>query len=79
MFNILKPFQAQSHVYRHLYAWQGTAIVQRAIAPTKRGRVKFQGTYWFARCLDGQVFNPGMSVQVVGREELTLLVMAAVA
>jgi membrane protein implicated in regulation of membrane protease activity len=57
-----------------------TALVEETITKHKRGRVKFMGTYWFARFLDilyeGEAL-PSTVVKVVGREGLTLLVVTS--
>jgi membrane protein implicated in regulation of membrane protease activity len=50
------------------------AIVDEEIRPDRIGRVRFQGTYWPARC-DLEIILPcGEIVYVVGQENLTLLV-----
>jgi len=52
----------------------GKATVDRLIQPGQRGRVHFQGTYWFGICPDSIVLQPGMDVTVVGRRGNTLMV-----
>ncbi len=52
--------------------------VEQAIAPHQPGKVKFQGTYWYARFYqpDCQAnIPPGQTVTVVAREGMTLLVV----
>jgi len=54
------------------------AIVEETITKDKRGRVKFMGTYWFARFLDTSYDDEALLntiVKVVGREGLTLIVI----
>ena len=52
----------------------GRAIVDEAIEPGKRGRVRFRGSFWFALCDCTLTLRPGTTVQVVGRNKTTLLV-----
>ncbi|MGB0562051.1 MAG: NfeD family protein [Spirulinaceae cyanobacterium] len=63
-------------VRKQLYAWQGQAIVEQTIAPNHQGLVRFQGTYWSARCVDAISFAPGAIVEVIDRHNLTLIVKA---
>ncbi|MEM8637267.1 MAG: NfeD family protein [Cyanobacteria bacterium P01_G01_bin.54] len=69
----LSPAQ---RVRQRLYAWQGEAIVEQTIAPDRLGRVRFQGTYWSAKCTDAISFAPGVMVEVIDRHNLTLIVRA---
>lgn len=50
------------------------AIVEKVIQPGKPGRVKYQGIWWSARCLQNVTLLPEQTVKVVGRMNLTLLV-----
>jgi membrane protein implicated in regulation of membrane protease activity len=50
------------------------AVVEKAIQPGKPGRVKYQGVWWSARCLENVTLLPEQTVTVVGRMNLTLLV-----
>lgn len=51
------------------------AIVDELIAgPNQKGRVRFQGTWWPARCNQEMVLVPGQRVRVVGINRITLLV-----
>ena len=53
------------------------ARVERTISGYYPGRVYFQATYWPARLQQPQFLDrllPGMMVQVIGRDGLTLLV-----
>lgn len=50
------------------------AIVDEEIRPDCIGRVRYQGTYWPARCDLEIVLPSGEIVCVVGQENLTLLV-----
>lgn len=51
--------------------------VEQAIGPECRGRVRYQATYWFGVCCDGQSFPKGSEVVVIGRKGNTLMVKAA--
>jgi membrane protein implicated in regulation of membrane protease activity len=53
------------------------AIVEETIRPNHSGRVRFQGSWWFARCLDDITVEPGHEVNVVGHQGITLLVEPA--
>lgn len=52
-------------------------IVEKAIAPHRPGRIKFQGTYWKAELADLAIgpIEPGTWVEVVDRRGITLLVV----
>ncbi|HIK56236.1 MAG TPA: NfeD family protein [Synechococcales cyanobacterium M55_K2018_004] len=50
------------------------AVVSETISPSCRGRVRFQGSWWFARCEERTVLAPGETVRVVGCQEITLVV-----
>ncbi|MGB3494580.1 MAG: NfeD family protein [Elainellaceae cyanobacterium] len=50
------------------------AVVDQAIGPDNTGRVKFQATWWPARCDRGVLLNPGDEVLVIGVNNITLLV-----
>mgnify|MGYP001422082559 CR=1 FL=1 len=51
------------------------AVVVEAITPTKPGRVEFCGTNWTAEA--GAELQPGASVRILNRKNLTLRVEAA--
>jgi membrane protein implicated in regulation of membrane protease activity len=53
---------------------KGKAVVDRYSQSGDRLRVRFQGSYWFARANPLALLSPGESVRVVGRQNLTLLV-----
>lgn len=57
--------------------WHGEAVVDDTIAPNRIGRVRFRATYWNARCDRSLTFLPGEVVEVVGIDNLTLLVRPA--
>ena len=50
------------------------AIVAEEIRPNQCGRVRFQCSWWPARCDRGITFKPGALVYVVGIDKITLLV-----
>lgn len=57
--------------------FQGQGIVTRTIHTQFPGRLYFQATYWPARLanpVEDVVLQPGQTVDVVGREGLTLLI-----
>jgi hypothetical protein len=53
------------------------ATVAESIQPGQSGRVKFQGTWWPARCQHNLKFACGEVVRVVGIHDITLLVEPA--
>lgn len=53
------------------------AIVQQVIKLQQRGRVRFAGSDWFARCDQDVTIHPGEIVDVIGAENITLLVEPA--
>jgi membrane protein implicated in regulation of membrane protease activity len=52
--------------------------VVQAIAPNQRGRIKFRASFWPARFYTESAFPamPSEQVTVIGREGITLLVVA---
>ncbi|MGL5060770.1 MAG: NfeD family protein [Microcoleus sp.] len=50
------------------------AIVSEEIRAHECGRVRFQSSWWPARCDKGTTFKPGELVYVVGIDNITLLV-----
>ena len=53
------------------------AIVDEEIRPNLCGRVRFQNSWWPAKCDRDMTFQPGDVVRVVGIENITLIVEAA--
>ncbi|MBD2109313.1 NfeD family protein [Nodosilinea sp. FACHB-13] len=79
MFN-LKSFQKVQPLnpfYPGLLA-QTKGYVEQAINPNRRGRVRYQSTYWFGICADARSLPPGTEVTVLGRRGNTLLVQPIV-
>ncbi len=52
----------------------GQATVDQLIQAGKMGRVRFQGSWWYAQCQQDTTLVPGQVVRVVGRDNITLLV-----
>ncbi|WP_416676435.1 NfeD family protein [Egbenema bharatensis] len=50
------------------------ATVEETIRPNHSGRVRFQGSWWFARCQADVTIEPGEEVKVIGHQGITLLV-----
>jgi membrane protein implicated in regulation of membrane protease activity len=50
------------------------AIVDEEIRPEQSGRVRFQSSWWPAKCDRKKIFKPGELVYVVGIDNITLLV-----
>lgn len=67
----LEPFEENSMLEETIV---NEAVVEKAIQPGKPGRVKYQGIWWSARCLQNVTLLPEQTVTVVGRMNLTLLV-----
>ncbi len=61
-----------------LFAQPGLGEVVQVIAPNRRGRVKFKASFWPARFYKGSEIPalPPEQVAVVGRQGITLLVVA---
>lgn len=63
--------------YPHMFPEPIQGIADRAIAQGRLWRVKFQGSYWFARLYQPNeqvVIRPGEPVKVIAMEGITLLV-----
>jgi membrane protein implicated in regulation of membrane protease activity len=50
------------------------AVVEETIRPNHSGRVRFQGSWWFARCQADVTIEAGEEVKVIGHQGITLLV-----
>ena len=66
----------KSSAYNHHRRFRGEAIVSDEIKPDQKGRVSFRGSWWPARCEQEIVLLPGDMVEVVGIQDITLLVRA---
>ncbi|MEG4105476.1 NfeD family protein [Microcoleus sp. S13_C5] len=53
------------------------AIVDEEIRPNEPGRVRFQNSWWPAKCDGDLTFEPGDVVRVVGIDNITLIVEAS--
>ncbi|MBW4518405.1 MAG: NfeD family protein [Scytolyngbya sp. HA4215-MV1] len=51
------------------------AIVTRVIQPIQNGQIKFQGSWWTARCNRKITLVPGDVVRVIGRLSATTLIV----
>ncbi|WP_293135118.1 NfeD family protein [Microcoleus sp. bin38.metabat.b11b12b14.051] len=52
------------------------AIVEEEIRPQQSGRVRFQSSWWPAKCDRQITLKPGDVVRVVGLDNITLIVEA---
>lgn len=50
------------------------AIVVAALSLEQKGRIRFHGSLWLARCTQHQLLQPGDRVKVVGFSNITLWV-----
>lgn len=57
---------------------QAQGYVEQAINPNRRGRVRYQATYWFGIRADARSLPPGTEVIVLSRQGNTLLVQPIV-
>ena len=58
--------------------FKGQAIVEQPISPDRSGRVRFKASRWFARCDQPLSIASGEVVDVIGVQNITLLVEPAV-
>lgn len=53
---------------------ENATVTETVFSDKSTGRVRYQDSSWSARSEDGQIYEPGTEVRVVGRDNLTLLV-----
>ena len=75
--NSFQTVQSLAQIYLGSSA-QTKGYVEQAINPNRRGRVRYQATYWFGICADARSPPPGTAVTVLGRQGNTLLVQPIV-
>jgi tetratricopeptide (TPR) repeat protein len=71
------PPTKRSSALTNLGYFTGQAIVEQSIQPQKPGRVRFKGSRWSARCDQPISIAPYELVDVIGVQNLTLLVEPA--
>ena len=49
-------------------------VTETIVGPHQKGRVRFRGSWWSARCLEEAVIMAGEAVVVVGISQITLIV-----
>ena len=86
MFNLPKNSQSKTRAltssppsrlpkyHRNFNELKGQATVDMVIQPGSTGYVRFQGSWWPARCEQQVTITRGELVAVVGHENITLLV-----
>ncbi|MEM7065270.1 MAG: NfeD family protein [Cyanobacteria bacterium P01_B01_bin.77] len=64
----------KSHVSPVNSYLEGVGVAYAEITSWKRGRIKINGSLWFARSNSNMTILPGQKVRVTGRQSNTLLV-----
>lgn len=68
-------YRAKLRVRQELGEQEEIGVVDETIlGPNKKGRVRFQGTWWPAQCEREIVLEPGQKVRVIGINRITLIV-----
>lgn len=71
--NSVQPFFADSLPKAHYPEYDQEAIVTMIIQPNRIGQVKYEGTWWNARCRQPVTLRPHERVKVTGRANAILL------
>jgi len=58
----------------YLFSISKEAVVDEIIRPHEIGRIRYRGSIWNAKCLQGITINPEEVVYVVGNDNITLIV-----
>lgn len=69
-----KTSSPKPETLNYLIEFSGEAIVDEIIQPFRKGRCCWKGSYWFAQCELEITLPPEAVVEVVGIENITLLV-----
>lgn len=68
------PPQRREPVNRNHRHFCGEAVVDEAIEPYRKGRVRYRAGWWPAQCDGGVAIAPGETVEVIGVRGIALVV-----